>query len=353
MKIVIIGQFGLEAFGLHIAENLNTMGHKVLACIPFSEDKTQMMYKVSALNKTYSYINNSMLFASRKSRYYVTRHIFKRIDGIKCDLVICTYDYFLRDEVSRIRKMTGAKVVMWFPDAISGTGRELVLNAGFDAVFYKEPFFVRELVNIYKLNVFYLPEAFSVIQHTPTGQKSAKSVCEVLVIASLHSARVPILKRLTKYDLKIYGSQGPWWLDTKVLKPFHAGQFVSYHEKADIIQNSKIALNTVSPTEIEGVNVRTFEYAGAGGFQLMEYKKALPELFVIDKEVVTYKTTDEMIEKIDYYLQHEKERNEIAEAGKIRAWKDHDYQKRLARLINMTFKEDATLEDRLDYRKDN
>lgn len=350
MKIVVIGQFDVEDFGFHIAENLKAMGYEVVACISFKEKKTPMMHKVNVLDKIKSYIKTSMLFASKDSRYKVLKPIFNKLSGIKCDLVICTYDYFLEGEVDNIRSMTGAKVVMWFPDHIGRIDRGVVLTANYDALFYKEPYFVRELFNIYRINAFYLPEAFSKLQLTPTQPKSLHNLCDILVIASLHSARVPILKMLIQYDLKLYGSQGPWWLDTSALQEFHTGKFLANHDKANAIQNAKIVLNTVFPTEIEGVNARTFEYAGAGGFQLMEYKKALPDLFEIGKEVVTYKTIDEMIAKIDYYLQNDTERSEIALAGKIRAWKDHDYQKRLTRLINMTFKQAVTDDDRYDYR---
>ena len=82
----------------------------------------------------------------------------------------------------------------------------------------------------------------------------------------------------------------------------------------------------------------------------MQFKEGLPDLFEIDKEVVTYETAEEMIEKINYYLNHDEERQAIAEAGKNRAWKDHDYKKRLTRLINMTFKDMVTDKDRYDYR---
>lgn len=353
MKIVIIGQFGIEAFGLHIKENLEAMGHNVISTIPFAEDESEMMYHIHKLFKIQTYIKRSLLFASPKLRKCVLKHIFSKINSRKCDLIICTYDYFLKDEISEIREKTGAKVVMWFPDHPGRLDRETVINAEYDAIFYKEPYLVRQFNNIYGLNVFYLPEAFSVLRHIPTRELSQEKIkeyrCDIASIGSLHSARVPILEKLVKYNLKIYGSKGPWWLRTNNLVQYHTGKFLAYNDKADAIKYAKISLNTVQPTEFEGVNVRTFEYAGAGGFQLMQYKKALPDLFEIDKEVVTYKTADEMIEKIEYYLQHKAERIKIAQAGKERAWKDHDYQKRLTRLINMTFKGNITKEDRYDY----
>ncbi|WP_427113983.1 CgeB family protein [Megasphaera sueciensis] len=356
MKIVIIGQFGIEAFGFHIKENLEAMGHEVVACIPFSNDKNVMMYRVTPIDKVINKIKRKMLFASPRLRRFSLKHIFVALKHIKCDLVICTYDYFLPDEIELIRKITGGKIILWFPDAISNYQRGLAIIAGYDALFYKEPYIVKYLHDIYKLNVFYLPEAFSKLRHTPTCDYHNENVlkdkyrCDIVMIGSLHSARLPLLERLTDFDLKIYGNRGTWWLNTSKVIQYHTNKFLSNHDKADAIKYAKISLNTIDPPEIYGVNVRTFEYAGAGGFQIAQHKKAIGDLFVCDREIVTYRTMDEMIQKVRYYLGHNDERNKIANAGKIRAWKDHDYQKRLTRLINMTFKENIIDEDRFDYR---
>jgi len=54
---------------------------------------------------------------------------------------------------------------------------------------------------------------------------------------------------------------------------------------------------------------------------------------VPDREVVTYGTTREMIEKIRFYLAHEDERRNIAEAGYARVLRDHTYERRLRDLF--------------------
>ena len=65
--------------------------------------------------------------------------------------------------------------------------------------------------------------------------------------------------------------------------------------------------------EIESVNCRFFEANGCGAFQLCDYKPILKEFLPIDHELVTFKTIDEGVDKVKYYLAHPKERYEIAE----------------------------------------
>jgi spore maturation protein CgeB len=49
----------------------------------------------------------------------------------------------------------------------------------------------------------------------------------------------------------------------------------------------------------------------------------MSDLFEEDKEVVTYRTVDEAIEKAKYLIDHEDVREEIGKAGQERTLKDH------------------------------
>jgi spore maturation protein CgeB len=81
--------------------------------------------------------------------------------------------------------------------------------------------------------------------------------------------------------------------------------------------------------EIEGVNCRLFEVAGCGAFQIADWKPALPDLFEPEHEIVTFHTRRELKEKVDYYLAHPEERQEIAGRAYARAHREHTYEVRL------------------------
>lgn len=67
---------------------------------------------------------------------------------------------------------------------------------------------------------------------------------------------------------------------------------------------------------------RSIEIPACGGFMLAEYTGEHARLFEADKEAVFYRTREEMLEKIRYYLDHEEQRAAIAEAGRQRCLRD-------------------------------
>lgn len=69
--------------------------------------------------------------------------------------------------------------------------------------------------------------------------------------------------------------------------------------------------------------VRLFEATGAGAGLVTDTAPNLPDLFEPDREVVTYQSPTECVEKVRYLLDHEDERRQIAEAGHRRTLRDH------------------------------
>lgn len=353
MKVSIVGQFGQESFGLHIKENLQSMGHNVVSCVSVKQEfEKKEKVKRSIINKVSTSFQDKLKFASASSRSHIMKNIIKEITKEKCDLIICTYDYFTDYEITYIRNKTGSKVVLWYPDHVANFGRATFLNAGYDFLFFKDPYLVREINKIYNKPVAYLPEAFSTIRHTIPDfslEDQKEYACDISIIGNLHSFRVALLEQLSDYDLRIYGSTNPWWLNIKGIEKNYTGKYLAYEEKGKAVRYSKINLNTLYIGEFEGVNVRTFELAGLRGFQIIENKPGLSALFTPDKEIVTYESINELRNKIDYYLKHEEERKAIAEAAYEHAIKAHTYKHRLDRMLRIIEREHISEDDIYDY----
>lgn len=81
---------------------------------------------------------------------------------------------------------------------------------------------------------------------------------------------------------------------------------------------------------------RLFETTGRGGFLIMPYIKGLEDQFEIGKEIVTYAfgDFDDLKSIIDYYLEHDDEREQIRQAGWERAVRDHLYTHRWERILS-------------------
>ena len=74
---------------------------------------------------------------------------------------------------------------------------------------------------------------------------------------------------------------------------------------------------------------------GAGGFLLSNYQPELAEYFENGKEMVMYESQYDLLNKIDYYLSHEEEREEIARCGRIKIEKEFSYSKALPKIFDI------------------
>lgn len=102
-----------------------------------------------------------------------------------------------------------------------------------------------------------------------------------------------------------------------------------------VFHSSKINLNITLRSIATGVPARVFDVMSVGGFMLSNWQAEIPELFAEGKEIATYKTPEELIEKADYYLQHDEERARIAANGYRKVKEQHTYEHRLAKIISV------------------
>lgn len=106
-------------------------------------------------------------------------------------------------------------------------------------------------------------------------------------------------------------------------------------EARKVFYSSKINLNITLRSIASGVPARVFEVMGVGGFVLTNWQEEIPELFVEDKEIVTYKTPEELIDKADYYLKHEDKRVRIGVNGYRKVKERYTYEHRLDKIISI------------------
>ena len=58
------------------------------------------------------------------------------------------------------------------------------------------------------------------------------------------------------------------------------------------------------------------------------------ELFEEDREIVMFRSPEELLEKVDYYLAHDRERRQIAEAGLKKVMRCYTYEKKMRELLD-------------------
>ncbi|MHB1568009.1 MAG: CgeB family protein [Solirubrobacteraceae bacterium] len=86
---------------------------------------------------------------------------------------------------------------------------------------------------------------------------------------------------------------------------------------------------------IKQLKARTFEVPGCGGFLLTQDAPELDRYFDLGTELAVFHETEQLIEQLRYYLDHEQERARIAAAGHARVRRDHTYERRFQEIFEI------------------
>lgn len=84
-----------------------------------------------------------------------------------------------------------------------------------------------------------------------------------------------------------------------------------------------------APNIETGIPLRVFDILGAGGFLLTDWREDLKDCFTIGKDLEVFDGIDDLLEKTDYYLEHEDKRVAIAKHGLETVQSRHDYSVRM------------------------
>ncbi len=102
-----------------------------------------------------------------------------------------------------------------------------------------------------------------------------------------------------------------------------------------IFKCSKINLSMTNRPFKSGIPLRVFDIMGAGGFLISNYQPELAELFVPGEDIVLYDSIPDLLMKIEYYLEHEDERIQIAQNGYDKVKEFHSYDVRLEEMLKI------------------
>lgn len=342
MNILVVGKFSAGQFGFHISDTLRDMGNATIEFDPTIKYKYSKTLIGRRAHQIKLVLMNNLLNTSLYREYRIKR-LKNILDKTKIDLTISTHDFLFPDEVDLIKVNSKGPIVMWFPDGIGIAGKAMFMIANYDKIFFQDPYAVCILNNQYnKNNVLYLPECCNPKFHKKVELNEnnlKKYSCDISTYGSPHNYRSFFFEQLTNLNLriKIWGHTPPIWLKSDKFKSLYIGEYLVNDNKAMAVLSAKINLNTLVPFGIHGINVRAFEIAGIGGFQMIHWRRGLADLFTEDKEIVSFNNFNELITKIDYYLKNDVRRTQIAFAGQARAYKDHTYKHRLELLIKTVF----------------
>ncbi len=156
---------------------------------------------------------------------------------------------------------------------------------------------------------------------------------DVSLIGAPHSDRKELAGYLIKNNIqiKLFGSG---WEKTEYKK--YSGGYLDEMQYPYVINQSKINICTLRSGDESTLQVkgRIFEIAACNSFQLVEHNPLLFDYFTED-EIITYENYNDLNEKINYYLNNERERKKIAQKAFTRVMIDHTWEKRITKIFNV------------------
>jgi spore maturation protein CgeB len=143
--------------------------------------------------------------------------------------------------------------------------------------------------------------------------------------------RQSILSRVSeRFDTKLYThNPTPAMPHIKNMGPIDY-----YDAMPHVFKNSKINLNITLRSIRSGMPLRAFDIMGAGGFLLTNYQEDFLDFFVPGEDYDYYDGEDDLMEKIEYYLSHDKERADIAANAYEKVRTSHTYENRVDEMLS-------------------
>jgi len=171
-------------------------------------------------------------------------------------------------------------------------------------------------------NTHYWQHAYDPARHHPgLGEEEEVAAHDVVMVGTGFEERIELLQAVNweGIDLGLYGT---WELlpDDDPLSAYIRGGFVPNETTAALYRQAKIGLNihrlsvgfgesTRRIGYAESLGPRCYELAACGTFFISDYREELSDVF--GDAVPTYRTPEELEDKVRYYLAHDAERERL------------------------------------------
>ena len=293
-------------------------------------------------------------FSGKLSAFLNTRVTSARLlaecEKFRPDIVLIIKGANLRAAIlRRIKRRLKPLLINWFGDSLLTPGiRPLVeQDSGvYDFFFIIDDKRALDLVRVRAAHVSTLPFACDPVFHRPAPLTDAERSLygsPVVFVGTVIPSREPALLAVAEFGLKIWGpSRNP--LGTRDLgrsplaprwhgRSAYGEEAVKIYTASDIILDVHFLFGGEQP--ISNVTARVFEVPACGGFLLTNACDQLERLYAVGREMICYRSLEELRRLTGYYLSHAEERRAIAAHAQARARSEHTFKRRLEEMFDL------------------
>jgi len=309
------------------------------------------------------YINNSLIEMKNRVAYfdwrlitethgvkYMNEQLIAAHRDLKPDLTIIIKGLGIEPEtIKAIKEFHKNPIVGWIFDVTLGgtfvkdVPKYVEFMKQFDKFYTIDADAVPEL-ELLGVNADWLTEGCFLHEHKETvfnsfqKKKYGSDVVFLGAVGSIHPKREEYLKALHEagFDFKIYGdvlyepNTEPEWV-----KEHHTGFSAINDYHSLVCQASKVVIGIDGwPDRSKAWSARLYRTMCPGGFYLTSHTKDIEQYFTPGEHLDTYKTPEELVEKVSYWLQNTEEREKVAKAGQKLVIDKYQFIPRLQKIID-------------------
>ena len=251
------------------------------------------------------------------------------------------YKYLTPAFLLRIKQEYNVKLFLYDTDSCNlySKRREFVFFIEEELPIYDEIFSFSKITTRFfkdtrKLNASFLPFGAKKLALPAHPNQDV----DVLFIGSGDLRRVFILETIRSH-VTVYGDRWSrnYPLMSDELKARVVDRSIWGEQLHQVLVSSRIVLNITRSHFYgaeTGINLRIFEALAAGAFLLTDYCDELTELFVVGEEIEVFRSSAELVEKVEYYLANPEKRLEIARRGHQKFLELHTWDAKASILID-------------------
>jgi len=244
------------------------------------------------------------------------------------------------ETLARVRRM-GIITVNWFHDSVLAPSRKHFVEETspfYDHFFMIDSMKVLEQIKIGAGHISTVPLCCAPLCHRRvalTDGEKKEYGSEIAFVGTIKFSRAEVLKSVRGLGLGVWGN---WLEKLPELEGCYRRKNVFGEEAVKIYNAAKVVLDIHERyglgEELFNVTPRVFEVTASGALLLVNENPSLEGLYKPGEELVCYKDAADLREKVKYYLAHPAQRQAIAEKGRLRALRDHTYERRLSGILS-------------------
>lgn len=145
--------------------------------------------------------------------------------------------------------------------------------------------------------------------------------------------RVERLRSILELPLAVFGIDD--WHNYLPQEVVHSP--VAYFiETPNVYRNSAVNLSLATFQQEAALNQRLFDVPLCNGFVLSDWQEILADHFEPEREVITFRSDEELKDKVRYYLDHAEAREQITRRAQERILAEHLMEHRVVTMLRLT-----------------